>query len=59
MTFIDTNTSREDLLTAVYSDLNAVDFFIKADIDPELVSTEIVRETLIAFIAAGDECAPC
>jgi hypothetical protein len=57
MTFIDTSTSREDLLTAVYGDLNAVDFFIKADIDPEFVGDDVIRETLIAFIEAGDECA--
>jgi hypothetical protein len=57
--FIDANTSRKNLLTAVYGDLNAVDFFINRNIDPEFVSDEVIRETLVAFIEAGDECGAC
>lgn len=55
--FIDANTSREDLLTAVYSDLDAVEFFMDRDLDPETMDTDAIRKTLTDFIEAGDECA--
>lgn len=59
MTFIDENTSREDLVAALTSDLDAIQFCIDRGVDPELAetSTETIRETLRDFIEAGDECA--
>ena len=59
MIFIDENTSREELVAALTSDLDAIQFCIDAGIDPELAETptEVIRETLRSFIEAGDECA--
>lgn len=61
MTLIDENTSREDLVAILTGDLDAIQFCIDRNMDPEdaNVPTETIRETLIAFIEAGDECAAC
>ena len=59
MTYIEENTSREDLVNTLTSDLDAIQFCIDRGVDPELAetSTETIRETLRDFIEAGDECA--
>jgi hypothetical protein len=56
MFMIDENTSRQDLLTAIYSDGALIDAFIVADLDPELMETEAVREFVMNWIEDGDEC---
>lgn len=56
MTFIDQNTSREDLLQAIYSDGALIDHFIAADLDPEHMETEAIRTEVTNWIEAGDEC---
>ena len=60
--FIDTNTSREDLIKTWNENVAAlVDAFIEADVDPDLpeTTTEAIREVIISWIEAGDECATC
>ncbi len=60
--FIDTNTSREDLIKTWNENVaELVDAFIEADVDPDLpeTTTEAIREVIISWIEAGDECAPC
>lgn len=57
MFMIDENTSRQDLLTAIYSENGLIDAFIAADKDPEFMDTEAVREFVMDWIEAGDECA--
>lgn len=59
MLHIDENTSREDLLSAIYADLNIVQAFIDADKDPETMETADVRQFLTDWIEAGDECGGC
>lgn len=54
---IDENSSREDLLTALYAEGALVDHFIAKDLDPEFMSTDAIRDEVIAWIEAGDECA--
>jgi hypothetical protein len=48
--FIDENTSRADLLNAIYDDGAAIDFFMTRGIDPETTDTASIRETLVAYI---------
>lgn len=55
--FIDETTSREDLLNVIYGTTDLFSQFLDADKDPEFLSTEELRETIVAWIAAGDECA--
>lgn len=57
--FIDENTSREDLINAITSTLDGVQFCIDRDIDPEdpAVETEVIRQIVIDFIEAGNEVA--
>lgn len=55
--FIDANTSREDLLQVLNSDIDLVDAFIKANLDEATISTEDLRNFIAAWIEAGDECA--
>jgi hypothetical protein len=57
MFIIDENTSRQDLLTAIYSEGSLIDALIAADLDPEFMDTEAVREFVMNWIEAGDECA--
>ncbi len=60
--FIDTNTSREDLIKTWNENVaELVDAFIEADVDPDLpeTTTEAIREVIISWVEAGDECAPC
>lgn len=59
MAFIDSNTSRQDLIDALTGSLDGIQFCIDRGIDPEVASvpTETIRQTLIDFIEAGDECA--
>jgi hypothetical protein len=54
---IDQNTSRSDLLSAIYSDGALIDHFIAADLDPEMMATQDVLAQVQAWIEAGDECA--
>lgn len=55
--FLDTTTSRQDLLNAVYGDDSCLDWFLARDIDPELVADAVILENIQAWIEAGDECA--
>ena len=59
MTFINENTSREEMVAILTADLDSIQFCIDHNIDPEdaAVSTADIRKTLIDFIQAGDECA--
>jgi hypothetical protein len=57
--FISENTTRQDLIEAVYASFDAIGFFADRDIDPEFADTETIRKTLIEFIESGDECAGC
>lgn len=50
-------TSREDLLTAVYSEMDLVGAFMDANLDPEKMETVAVYEFMQNWIEAGDECA--
>ena len=47
--------SRDEMIQAIYDDLDAIDFFIK--LDPEAMETEDLREKLQAWTEAGDETA--
>lgn len=53
---IDENTSRTDLLSAIYSEGALIDHFMAADLDPEHMETEAIRAEIISWIEAGDEC---
>lgn len=55
--FLSDDTSREDLLTAVYGDLDLIDAFIKANKDPEFMGTADVLAFVREWVEAGDECA--
>ena len=57
MFMIDENSSRQDLLTAIYSEGGLIDAFITAGKDPEFMTTEDVRSFVMEWIEAGDECA--
>lgn len=60
MTFIDANTSREQLLAIWEENTNAlVDAFIQAGVDPDLADTptDAIRAVITNWIEAGDECA--
>ena len=55
---IDENTSRDDLLTAIYGTDDLLDYFIDGKlIDPEFMSTEQLRKAVMDWIEAGDETA--
>jgi hypothetical protein len=56
MTFIDETTSRKDLLSAIYGDINIVQYFIDKDADPETMETADIYEALRGWVEAGDEC---
>lgn len=56
MFMIDENTSRSDILTAIYSEGALIDAFITADKDPEFMGTAEIRAFVIGWIEAGDEC---
>jgi hypothetical protein len=58
--FITATTSRQDLLTIWNENtLDLVDAFIAAGVDPDLPQTETdaIRDVIVAWIEAGDECA--
>lgn len=55
--FIDASTTRAAMLDAIYGEGNLIDHFIRIDKDPEFMSDDEIREELIAWIQAGDECA--
>ena len=55
MLFITETTSRSDLLNAIYSDLDLIDAFIQADLDPEVMETDVVRDFIVDWVADGDE----
>lgn len=55
--FIDTNTSREDLLQVLNSEIDLVDAFIKANLDETAIGTDDLRDFITSWIEAGDECA--
>lgn len=57
--FIDETTSREDLLTAIYSEGELVDFCIEKNLDPEFMLDAELLDLLRNWIEAGDECAAC
>ena len=54
---ITNETSREELLTAVYSEMDLVGAFIEAGLDPEIMETAAVFEFVQTWIEEGDECA--
>lgn len=54
---ITSETSREDLLAAVYSELELVGAFVEANLDPEEMDTAAVYEFVQAWVQEGDECA--
>jgi hypothetical protein len=53
--FIDENTSRDDLLTAVCS-TNLLQECIDRDIDPEALNDADLLKLVREWIEAGDEC---
>lgn len=55
--FIDANTSREDLLQVLNSDIDLIDAFIQADLDEENIGTNALRDFICNWIEEGDECA--
>jgi hypothetical protein len=58
--FIDENTSREDLLSAIYGTTgpeNLIDVCIARNIDPENMDDAELLALLREWIEAGDECA--
>jgi hypothetical protein len=58
--FIDENTSREDLLSAIYGTTgsgNLIDVCIARNIDPEDMDDAELLALLREWIEAGDECA--
>lgn len=59
--FIDASTPREDLVEALTGCLDGIQFCIDRGIDPDdpHVETETIRQAVIDFIAAGDECGSC
>lgn len=62
MTLITENTTRAELL-AIWAENTAdlVDAFIAAGVDPDMESTptEAIRDVIVGWIEAGDECAGC
>ena len=60
MTYITDATTREELL-AIWNENTAdlVDAFIAAGVDPDQADTptEAIRDVIVAWIEAGDECA--
>jgi hypothetical protein len=60
MLMIDDNTSRETLLTAIYSSKDGLlDYFVDGNLDPEFMSTDDIRAHVIKWIEAGDEAEGC
>lgn len=60
--FIDQSTTREQLIQVWHDNANdLVDVFINAGVDPDLdeTPTEEIRNVIISWIEAGDECAGC
>jgi len=55
--FIDANTSRQPLIEALTGSLDGIQFCIDRNIDPDFAETEVVRQLVVDFIQAGDECA--
>lgn len=57
MSFIDTNTSREDLEAAIINDAGLYRQFDETKLLNDGYSTDELRQAVVAWIEAGDECA--
>jgi hypothetical protein len=55
MIMIDSNTTRDELLSVIYSTGELLDMFVDGDKDPEFMETEEVRSMVIDWIEAGNE----
>ncbi len=55
--FIDENTSREDLLTVIYTEGNMIDVCIERGFEPETASDADLLSFIREWIEAGNEAA--
>jgi hypothetical protein len=55
--FIDSTTSRADLLNAIYGEGLLFDHFFLKDLDPEFMTDAALLAEIQEWISLGDECA--